>query len=235
VRRLHVVLFLSLGLLTLRATAAEPDDASSQVDATAVTAAETVEQANPALLDPTLATEQAPDRFRVRFETTEGPFVVEVHRSWAPLGADRFYNLVRIGFYDGAAFFRNIEGFMIQFGIHGDPPVDAAWESSRMTDDPVRKSNRRAFVSFAMSGPHSRTTQVFINYSNGNSRLDAMGFSPFGKVVEGMDVVESLYSGYGEGAPRGKGPDQGRMRSKGNAYLQARFPDLDYVKSAVVE
>lgn len=188
---------------------------------------------NPALLDPSLATATAPSVYTVRFETTKGSFDVEVRRDLAPHGADRFYNLVRVGFYDGAAFFRNIRGFMVQFGLNGDPAVTAAWRQARIPDDPVVASNVRGTVSFAMSGPNSRTTQVFINRAN-NARLDAMGFAPFGRVVDGMDVVEALYDGYGEGAPRGRGPSQARIQAEGNAYLRARFPKLDYVVTAVI-
>jgi peptidyl-prolyl cis-trans isomerase A (cyclophilin A) len=175
----------------------------------------------------------APETFRVRFETTAGEFVVEARREWAPLGVDRFYNLVRAGFFDGARFFRVIEGFMAQFGISGDPAVATAWQSARIGDDPVSSSNTRGRVSFATAGPGTRTTQLFINYGD-NSRLDGMGFSPIGEVVAGMDVVDSLHSGYGEGAPRGRGPDQGRIQREGNAYLEREFPDLDWIRSAEV-
>jgi cyclophilin family peptidyl-prolyl cis-trans isomerase len=183
------------------------------------------------LLDPPHATEQAPDRFRVRFETTKGPFVIEVTRAWAPRGADRFYNLVRVGYYDDVAFFRVIENFMVQFGIHGDPAVNAAWRQARIADDPVTQSNKRGMVTYAMAGPDTRTTQLFINFRD-NTGLDGQGFSPFGRVVEGLSVVDSLYSGYGEGAPSGMGPEQGRAQGEGNAYLKARFPKLDFVKAA---
>jgi peptidyl-prolyl cis-trans isomerase A (cyclophilin A) len=184
-----------------------------------------------ALLDPAAAKATAPDTYRVRFETTRGPFVVEVHRAWAPKGADRFYNLVRAGYYDDVAFFRVISNFMVQFGINGDPQVNAVWRDARISDDPVKQSNVRGMVTFATSGPDSRTTQVFINFKD-NSRLDGMGFAPFGKVVQGMSVVDSLYSGYGEGAPRGMGPDQGRAQGEGNVYLRSSFPQLDFVKTA---
>jgi len=187
----------------------------------------------PVILDPSRATEQAPDRFRVRFETTKGPFVVEVTRAWAPRGADRFFNLVRAGYYDDVAFFRVIEGFMVQFGINGDPRVNAVWREAPIPDDPVTQSNRRGTVTYAMAGPDTRTTQLFINFKN-NASLDAQGFAPFGRVVEGLSVVDSLYSGYGEGAPRGMGPDQGRVQGEGNAYLRGSFPRLDFVKAARV-
>jgi len=177
--------------------------------------------------------ERAPDTFRARFETSAGDFVIEVHRDWAPFGADRFYNLVKSGYYDDGRFFRVIAGFMAQFGIHGDPHVAAAWRDARIPDDPVRQHNTRGMVSFATGGPGTRTTQLFINYSD-NSRLDGMGFSPFGRVVLGMDVVDRLYPGYGEGAPGGRGPAQGRLQAEGNAYLARDFPKLDWIKHATI-
>lgn len=175
----------------------------------------------------------APDSFRVRFETTAGPFVVLVRRQWAPNGADRFYSLVRQGFYDGARFFRVIEGFVAQFGIPGDPDVASAWRDATIPDDPVRASNERGTLTFATRGANSRTTQLFINYRD-NSQLDAMGFAPIGEVVEGMDAVDGLYAGYGEGAPRGQGPEQARIQTEGNAYLEASFPRLDHIEGAEV-
>lgn len=189
----------------------------------------------PALLDPSAATEQAPERFKVRFETTKGAFVVDVHRDWSPNGADRFYNLVRIGYYDGVKFFRAIDGFMVQFGINGyGSVVNDKWRPASIPDDPVKEHNTRGRVTFAKTGaPNSRTTQIFVNYGD-NRMLDGQGFSPFGEVVEGMDIVDSLYKGYGEGAPRGAGPDQGRVQSQGNAYLEAQFPKLDGVVRATV-
>ncbi|HVR71080.1 MAG TPA: peptidylprolyl isomerase [Vicinamibacteria bacterium] len=187
----------------------------------------------PALLDPSRATERAPDRFRVAFETTKGRFVVEVTRAWAPRGADRFFGLVRAGYYDDVAFFRVIENFMVQFGIHGDPAVSAVWREARIPDDPVTQSNRRGMVTYATAGPGTRTTQLFINFRD-NVSLDGQGFAPFGNVIEGLSVVDSLYSGYGEGAPRGRGPEQGRAQAEGNAYLKGSFPKMDFVKTARV-
>src|SRR5580704_1801355 len=185
-------------------------------------------------LDPALATQRAPDVFRARFTTSNGVFVIEVHRDWAPNGADRFYNLVRLGVYDDSRFFRAISGFMVQFGIPGDPQVAAKWREANIPDDPTRQSNLRGYVSFAQTGnPNSRTTQVFIDYGD-NSKLDASNFAPFGKVVDGMDVVSTLYKGYGEGAPSGNGPSQDRIQSEGNAYLDAEFPKLDRILSAQV-
>jgi len=177
----------------------------------------------------------APEVFRARFETSKGDFVIEVQREWAPRGADRFYNLVTNGFFEGVHFFRVIDGFMAQFGIHGDPAVSARWRQARITDDPVTKSNLRAAVTFAMTGqPNSRTTQLFINLAD-NTNLDGMGFAPFGLVVEGMDIVNQLYSGYGEGAPSGNGPDQNRIQTEGSQYLTSDFPELDSVVRAMIE
>ncbi len=171
-------------------------------------------QPHPALLDPSKANETAPDKFQVKFETTKGDFVIEVTREWSPLGADRFYNLVKIGYFSDLAFFRVIADFMAQFGIHGDPKVSAKWRSANIKDDPVKQSNKRGFVSFATSGPNTRSTQFFINFKD-NTSLDRMGFSAFGQVVDGMKVVDSIHSGYGEGSPRGQGPDQGQTQSQG--------------------
>jgi peptidyl-prolyl cis-trans isomerase A (cyclophilin A) len=187
---------------------------------------------DPAQIDPSLATATAPEVFRARFTTTRGAFVIEVHRAWAPNGADRFYNLVKLGFFDDTRFFRVIEGFMVQFGISGDPRVSSKWRTANIKDDPVTKSNKRGMVTFAQtSAPDSRSTQVFINFAD-NGSLDASRFSPFGEVVQGMSVVDSLYHGYGEGRPNGSGPDQGRVQESGNQYLDADFPLLDRILSA---
>ena len=189
---------------------------------------------DPALLNPSLAKAKAPGQFRVKFETTKGNFIVAVTRDSAPLGADRFYNLVRMGFYNDVAFFRVIDGFMAQFGIHGDPKVNEKWESARIDDDPTRESNVRGAITFATAGPNTRTTQLFINFDDKNSRLDSQGFAPFGKVAEGMTVVDQLYKGYGEGAPGGGGPRQDLAQSQGNSYLRTQFPKLDFIKRASV-
>lgn len=188
---------------------------------------------NPALLDPRQVSEEAPAHFKVQFNTTNGEFVVDVHREWCPRGADRFYNLVNIGFFTDVAFFRVLEGFVAQFGISGDPQISEIWDSARIPDDPVKQSNLRGSITFATAGPNTRTTQFFINF-NDNSSLDGMGFSPFGKVTEGMEVVDSLYADYGEGAPRGSGPSQGQIKSLGNSYLKEGFPNLDYIKRATI-
>lgn len=184
--------------------------------------------------DPSAFTEKAPATYKARFDTSKGPFVITVHRDWAPKGADRFYNLVKAGFYDDVRFFRVLDDFMAQIGMNGNPEVQAAWDRARLTDDPVKESNKRGYVTFATAGPNTRTTQFFINFKD-NSSLDRQGFAPFGQVTSGMDVVDQLYSGYGEGAPRGRGPDQGRIRMEGNAYLTKSFPKLDYVKKATIE
>jgi len=175
----------------------------------------------------------APGTFKAKFQTTEGEFVVEAQRDWAPLGVDRFYNLVKNGFYDGTCFFRVVSGFMAQFGIHGDPKVSTAWRQERIQDDPVKQSNKRGYLSYAMAGPNTRTTQLFINYTD-NSRLDQMGFAPIGRVAEGMDVVDRLYADYGEGAPQGKGPDQGRLQAEGREYLTKNFSQLDCITKATI-
>ncbi|MGH7571346.1 MAG: peptidylprolyl isomerase [Gemmatimonadota bacterium] len=177
--------------------------------------------------------DHAPETFRVRFETSSGDFVAEVHRRWAPHGADRFHQLVRAGYFDGTRFFRVLDGFVAQFGIHGDPMLNAQWRRRTIPDDPVVESNTRGRVTFAMAGPGSRTTQLFINYRN-NSGLDGMGFAPIAEIVEGMDAVDRLHAAYGEGAPRGRGPDQGRIQREGNAYLDHEFPRLDSIHRAAL-
>lgn len=178
-------------------------------------------------------TEPDPDSFRVKFETSKGDFIVEVNPAWAPLGAKRFQELVKSGFYDECRFFRVLDGFMAQFGINGNPTVQKKWRDRPIPDDRVTQSNRRGFLSFATSGPNTRTSQMFINFGN-NANLDPMGFSPFGKVIEGMEVVDKLYSGYGEGFPQGNGPNQGRIQEEGNAYLKKDFSKLDYIKKATI-
>jgi peptidyl-prolyl cis-trans isomerase A (cyclophilin A) len=189
---------------------------------------------DPATLDPALATAHAPDVFRARFATTKGAFVIEVHRAWAPNGADRFYNLVKMGFFDDTRFFRVIDGFMAQFGIPGDPKVAAKWRSADIQDDPVVQSNKRGFVTFAQTSlPNTRATQIFINFAD-NVTLDASRFSPFGQVVQGMNVVDSLYHGYGEGRPSGQGPDQSRVQEGGNRYLDEEFRQLDRILSTSI-
>jgi len=180
-------------------------------------------------LDPRSAEmqETAPASYRAQFETSAGTFVIEVTRAWAPGGADRLYNLVRHGFYDGARFFRVVPGFVVQFGLSGRPAISAKWRSATIPDDPVTQPNTRGTLTFATGGPDTRTTQLFINYVD-NSRLDAMGFAPVGRVVLGMDVVDRLYAAYGEK------PDQGMIESQGNSYLAAAFPNLDSITQATI-
>ena len=201
--------------------------------AAGITVAAQATRGKAALMDPAAAKEQAPTTFSAQFDTSAGPFVVEVHREWAPIGADRFYNLVKRGFFDNARFFRVIPGFMAQFGINGDPSISAVWRGARIPDDPVKQSNRKGYITFATGGPGTRTTQLFINLVD-NVRLDGSGFAPFGQVVSGMNVVEKLHGGYGEGAPAGKGPEQGRVQMEGNKYLEAQFPMLDYIKMVTI-
>lgn len=184
------------------------------------------------LLRPSLLTRKAPPTYQVKFVTTKGDFVITVTRDWAPLGADRFYNLVRHHFYDNTSFFRVLHGFVVQWGISAYPPVTAAWNRASIKDDPVVQSNLRGYVTYAKSGePDTRTTEVFINLVD-NKRLDTVGgFAPFGQVTEGMDVVDALYSGYGEGAPDGNGPAQDKIESLGKSYLDKGFPQLDTIKT----
>lgn len=184
------------------------------------------------LRNPAALNEQAPATFNADFDTSKGKFVVEVHRDWAPTGADRFYNLVKNGFYDDVRFFRVISGFMAQFGMHGTPSVQSAWQGARLKDDPVKQGAKRGYLVFAHAGPNSRTTQLFINFKDNSAMLNPQGFAAFGEVISGMDVVDKLHDGYGEGAPRGSGPEQGKIAAEGNAYLAKSFPKLDYIKTA---
>ena len=182
------------------------------------------------LMNPAALNAQAPETYRAKFSTSKGDFVIEVTRSWAPLGADRFYNLVKNGFYDDVRFFRVLDGFMAQFGMSGNPGIQAAWRTQQLKDDPVKQSNKRGYITFATGGPNTRTTQVFINFED-NANLDGQGFAPFGQVVQGMDIVDKLYSGYG----RNNVPDQARITKEGNDYLMKAYPKLDYVKKATIE
>ncbi len=184
---------------------------------------------DPALLHPATLKAQAPDEYDVKFVTTKGDFVVHVTRAWAPLGADRFYNLVKHHFYDGCTFFRYVDGFVVQFGLTGTPAVNKAWNDASIKDDPVKASNKAGFITFAMGGKDTRTTQVFINLSD-NARLDAMGFPPFGEVTSGMDVVKSFYSGYGEATTN----KQGEITNEGKTFLDKNFPKLDSIKTATI-
>jgi peptidyl-prolyl cis-trans isomerase A (cyclophilin A) len=180
------------------------------------------------LRNPAGLTAKAPDEYKVNFDTSAGAIVIQVPRAWAPIAADRFYNLVQNGFYDDVRFFRVIPGFMVQFGMHGNPAITKAWSSASMKDEPTKQSNKRGFVTFARTGaPNSRGTQVFINYGD-NSRLDKDGFAAFGEVIKGLDVAEKINASYGEK------PDQSQITSSGNAYLTKEFPKLDYIKAATI-
>ena len=180
------------------------------------------------LKNPAALTETAPANYKAAFDTSAGKFVIEVHRTWAPKGADRFFNLVKNGFFDDTRFFRVVPNFMVQFGINGDPAVQKNWADANITDDPAKQSNKKGYVTFATRGKDTRTTQVFINFKD-NGFLDAQGFAPFGEVSSGMDVVEKITDQYGEK------PNQGSIQSQGNTYLKAQFPKLDYVKKATIE
>jgi len=175
----------------------------------------------------------SPDSFRVKFATTKGDFTVQVNRAWAPKGADRFYRLVKEGYFKDVRFFRVLPGFMAQFGLSGDPALNAKMDSQRIPDDPVTQSNKRGMLTFATAGPNTRSSQFFINYGD-NASLDVQGFAPFGRVLDGMKVVDAMYGGYGEGAPGGAGPSQDSIAAKGNEYLRRAFPKLDYIKSATI-
>ena len=190
--------------------------------AAATSAASRAKLKNPAALK-----DVAPAEYRAAFDTSAGPFVIQVHRSWAPKGADRFYNLVKYGFFDNCRFFRVLPSFMVQFGLNGDPAVQGPWKSANIADDPTTQSNKRGTITFATAGPNTRTTQVFINFKD-NGSLDGQGFAPFGEVVSGMEAVDKITAEYREQ------PDQGLIQRSGNAYLTKSFPRLDYVKKATI-
>ncbi len=204
------------------------------IAAFAISSAAQTPEAKP-LANPANLKEKAPEVFKANFDTSAGLIVIEVHRAWSPNGADRFYNLVKSGFFDEIRFYRVVPDFMAQFGIHGDPAVTAAWSRSQFPDDPMKESNHRGYVTFAKTGaPNSRTTQLFINLKD-NAFLDQSGFSPIGRVTTGMNVVDKLYSGYGDMAEqRGNGPSQSQFSAQGNAYLVKSFPKLDYIKKATI-
>jgi len=186
------------------------------------------------LLNPASLKAKAPDVFKAQFTTTKGDFTVEVHRDWSPNGADRFYNLVKNGFYDGVVFYRVVPNFMVQFGISGNPKIEAAWAHANLRDDPLKQGNKRGRITYAMAGPNTRTTQVFINFRD-NSNLDSQGFTSFGEVTDGMDVVDKLYSGYGDMQEQGgRGPSVSKFEVEGNAYLTKNFSQLDSIKTAKI-
>jgi peptidyl-prolyl cis-trans isomerase A (cyclophilin A) len=220
-------------LFTLTLLAQAPANTNKYPAKRPATPAAPTGASNARLMNPAALKAVAPALYKVQFTTTKGDFVVEVHRDWAPLGADRFYNLVRNGFFTNASFFRVIEGFMAQFGINANPAVSKVWMHANIKDDPVKQSNKKGYITFATAGPNTRTTQLFINLAD-NGRLDPSGFAPFGMVVDGMDVVEKIYSGYGEGAPDGRGPEQQKVQDEGKAYLDKNFPQLDSIKSAKI-
>jgi peptidyl-prolyl cis-trans isomerase A (cyclophilin A) len=218
---------------TVAATAAATTAAPAATTATAAAASDgDLPPAPPELLAPEKATEQAPATFKAKFTTTKGDFVVEFTRDWSPRGVDRAYNLVKLGFFSDVAFFRVVKDFVVQFGIHGNPKVSAAWRSATILDEQVKETNKKGYITFAKGGPDSRTTQLFISLKD-NEGLDKMGFPPLGKVVEGMAVVESLYSGYDE-APSRQAGGQAAIQQNGNAHLKREFPNLDYIKSATI-
>jgi cyclophilin family peptidyl-prolyl cis-trans isomerase len=176
----------------------------------------------------------APDVFKVNLDTSKGPVVIEVHKDWAPIGVQHLYELVNRGYYDGNRFFRVTRTY-VQFGVNGDPNLSSMWSTANLRDDPVKESNVKGAVSYAKIGPNSRATQLFINMRDNSKELDKQGFAPIGKVVDGMNLVESFYSAYGDMPPRGQGPDPTKIATQGNAYLESRFPRLDFVKKATIQ
>jgi peptidyl-prolyl cis-trans isomerase A (cyclophilin A) len=223
-KAIATAIVLSASLL-VQAQAPAPKSAPAKSSPARTGAAHTAAGPRPSLLNPATLKAKAPAVFKANFTTTAGDFVVEVHRDWAPLGADRFYNLVRNGYFTNAAFFRVVPGFVVQFGLNASPAVNTVWDHATIQDDPVIQSNKRGSLVFATAGPNTRTTQLFINFAD-NARLDGMGFAPFGNVAEGMDVVDKIYSGYRES------PRQDLITSQGDAYLKANFPKIDKIKLA---
>ncbi len=215
-----ITILLAALALALNAAVAQQSPQTTTKKSTAATTKKTATKPSASLLNPASLKDQAPPYFNAKFSTTKGDFVMEVRRAWAPQGADRFYNLVKYHFYDGAAFFRVLPGFVVQFGISSQPQISQAWERAVIPDDPPSQGNTRGMVTFATAGANTRTTQVFINLGD-NSTLDHMGFTPFGKITSGMDVVDQLFAGYGEGAPNGSGPSQDRMQKEGKTYLES--------------
>jgi peptidyl-prolyl cis-trans isomerase A (cyclophilin A) len=219
---------------TPAAAPAKPKSATAQkAPAKTGTTAAASKTYDRALLRPALLKDKAPETYQVKFSTTKGDFTVSVTRAWAPRGADRFYNLAKHHFFDNGSFFRVLKGFVAQFGLSAYPPVNAAWTKATIPDDPVTQSNKKYYLTFATAGPNTRTTQLFINLAD-NPRLDGMGFAAFGEVTEGMNVVDTLYADYGEGAPQGGGPDQSEIEKQGKAYLDKGWPKLDSIKTATI-
>ena len=215
-RRIAILAVIGSALLALTACSSSDDSAKKEV-------------ARAPLNEP------VPDLFHVKLDTSEGMIDIEVHRDWAPAGAAHFFQLVKGGFYDGDRFFRVVRGFVVQFGINGDPQTNAMWANATLPDDPVKQHNVTGMVSYAMRGPNTRNTQLFINLTDNRQSLDGQGFAPIGKVVDGMPVVLDLYSSYGDMPPRGQGPDPARIQQQGNDYLDSHFPRLDYIKKATVQ
>jgi len=179
--------------------------------------------------------ETVPEVFHVKLDTSKGMVDIEVHRDWAPVGADHFFHLAKSGFYDGARFFRVVRGFVVQFGINRDPQTNAMWANATLPDDPVKEHNVTGTVTFAARGRNTRSTQLFINLADNRKSLDGQGFAPIGKVVDGMPTVLDLYGFYGDMPPMGQGPDPQRIQQQGNDYLDSHFPRLDFIKKAAVQ
>ncbi len=219
--------FLLVASLSAIAVAAQDQSAAPAPKPAVTHAHATTPRTDPALFHPAALTAKAPDQFEATFQTTAGDFVVQVTRAWAPLGADRFYNLVKHGYFTDAAFFRVVPRFVVQFGLSANPAINKVWEKAAIKDDPVTQSNHLGYVTFATAGPNTRTTQLFINLGD-NARLDSMGFAVFGQVTSGMDVVQKIYSGYAES------PDQASITAEGKTYLDKNFPKLDHIISATI-
>ena len=224
-KSIAIAVLLSTSLLQAQTPASKPAPAKTATSHAAAPTHSTAAAAHPSLLNAASLKAQAPAVFQAKFSTTAGDFTVEVHRDWAPLGADRFYNLVRNGYFTNAAFFRVVKGFVVQFGLSGNPAYNKVWSVARIQDDPVKQSNKRGTLVFATAGPNTRTTQFFINYAD-NPRLDGMGFAPFGTVVQGMDIVDKIFPGYQEK------PEQDQITTQGDTYLKANFPMIDKIKLA---
>ncbi len=218
-------MFVCSTLLAQTPASKSAGTSKSAASKSAATKTGTPAAARPSLMNPASLHAKAPELYKAQFTTTRGDFVVEVHREWAPLGADRFYNLVKNGYFTNAAFFRVVPGFIVQFGLNANPAVNKVWMNANIKDDPVMGSNKRGTLVFATAGPNTRTTQLFINFGD-NAGLDRQGFAPFGTVTDGMDVVDKIYPGYGER------PDQQRITEEGKAYLDKNFPMLDSIKAA---
>lgn len=223
-------------------TSARPQTSSQSKSTATTTHKSTVHHAttshsgiDPALLHPAMLRVKAPDEFQAKFETTKGDFVIEATRAWAPNGVDRFYNMVKHGYFTGVSFYRVVPKFIVQFGLSPDPRINEAFDKASIKDDPVKEHNVAGSVTYAMGGPNTRSNQLFINFGDNSSQLDGMGFAPIGKVISGMDVVNNLYSGYGEIADLGgTGPNQTRVNQGGKAYLEKNFPKLDSIKGATI-